>query len=515
VKKKALLLILLTIFISLGAQTTSTDDDTTQAAEKTAAKPRVGRALFQLGVTLAVSTRNYWRKYTKFIEDWQFELNWKDQRRKIFTSEGLRLDSNLFSLNWTHAWAGGLYYNWGRTNRFNVFSSFLFSAGSSLYWEYIAEWREISSINDHVFTALGGLAIGEPLYQIGNHFRSRPGLLNRIATLLVNPNMGINDVWDGKSRSARVPTSDWNDFRFLLGYKNGPVSPATGDSSHASLDLDLRLVTLPGYGAPGRASGYARQPIDNGYRWTFSFNRHGLEEMSGSTRTVLGGWWRRHLRQDGSGGLRGSECWLGPAMGWELFQKKAIVPYDGDDLGKTDPWQERERPTRFSDKHSLIHLIGPAGHWAGYANRLSARVDLGAFLDFGMVNSLAYNDYTSLHDPWGVKTTLHNWGYYYSLGYTLAGRCDVRRGPWGVEANITYQRFRSIEGHDRFQSSILDDAPLRDSRLSYHAGLSFALPRSPFFLQFNLQGIDRWGRFHEVNVSHRETRFYYQVGVRF
>jgi hypothetical protein len=31
----------------------------------------------------------------------------------------------------------------------------------------------------------------------------------------------------------------------------------------------------------------------------------------------------------------------------------------------------------------------------------------------------------------------------------------------------------------------------------------------------NLEGIDRWGRFHEVERKIHELRFYYRLGVRF
>jgi len=482
-----------------------------------AAKPRAktGRAFIEMGINWGISAVNYNLKYSKFIEDWQFELSWKDQKRKFFTSEGLRLDSNNLRLNWTHAWSGALYYNWARSNHLSPFVSFLFSSGGSLLWEYFAEWREISSINDHVYTWMGGPAIGEPLFQIADHFRRRPGLASRLAETLVNPPLAINDLLDGRNRPPRVRLQDRNDFRLNFGLKDGPVSPADGSGSHAVLDLDLRLVTLPGYGRPGSGSGYAHLPIDNEYRLFASFNRRMVEELAFSTRCVLAGWWRRDVRADGSGGRRGSEWWLGAVTAWDFFQKKPVAAYDGNDLGMIARWFERERPTRYTDKFSTLHLIGPAFDWTGYAGRFSARVGVDATLDFGMVNSLAYNDYTALHDPWGVKTTLHNWGYYYSLGYTLGGRLDVRRGAVRAEAGARYQRFRSIQGLDRYQDQVLDDSPLCDSRFTFNAGLSLALPRSPLFLSLNLEGIDRWGRFHEVSRKNHELRFFYRLGLSF
>ena len=514
--KTAKILLVLAIFfcgVFLAGQVEATTAEDV-IPEEMVVKPKAGRAFIEMGLNWGISAANYNLKYSKFIEDWQFELTWKDQKRKFFTSEGLRLDSNNLRLNWTHAWSGALYYNWARSNRLSPLVSFLFSSGGSLLWEYIAEWREISSINDHVYTWMGGPAIGEPLFQIADHFRRRRGWASRLAETLVDPPLALNDLLDGRRRLPRVPLQDRNDFRFSLGLKDGPVAPADGSGSHASFDLDLRLVTLAGYGRPGSGSGTARMPIDNEFRISSSFNRRMFEELAISTRCVLAGWWRRDVRAEG-GGMWGSESWLGAVTAWDFFQKKPLVDYDGNDLEMTERWFERERPTRYTDKFSTLHLIGPAFDWTGYAGKLSAQVGVDATLDFGMVNSLAYNDYTSRHDPWGVKTTLHNWGYYYSLGYTFGGRLDIRRDAVRIEAGARYQRFRSIQGLDRYQDQVLDDSPLSDSLFTYHAGLALALPRSPLFLSLNLQGIDRWGRFHEVSCRNHELRFFYKLGVTF
>jgi hypothetical protein len=510
--KNFLFLVIFFIVFGLWAAENKAD---IQSQEEVKPAPKVGRAFLEMGLNLTVSAVNYWFKYSKFIEDWQFTLTWKDQKRKFFTSEGLRLDSNNLRLNWTHAWSGALYYNWARSNRLSSFASFLFSSGGSLIWEYVAEWREISSINDHVFTWAGGPAIGEPLFQIADHFRSRPGLVNRIACLLLNPPMAINDLLDGKNRVPRLSTRDWSDFRFSLGGKQGPASPADNASGHAVLDLDLRLVTLPGYGRPGSGSGYSQQPIDNEFRISLSFNGRLFEESSARTSCVLGGWWWKEVRADESGALHGAESWLGWVTAWSIFQKKTIAPYDGDELGMTDPWFAREQPTRYTDKLSSIHIIGPAFNLTRYSGRLTVRLDLEATVDFSMINALAYNRYSADHNVWGVKTTLHNWGYYYAFGYNLIGRLDLRCGMVRASAGINFQRFSSIQGLDRFQDDLTDDSRLADSRLIYSTGLTAQLPRTPLFLSLNVETINRWGRFHEVSVSNREVRFFYQLGISF
>jgi hypothetical protein len=60
------------------------------------------------------------------------------------------------------------------------------------------------------------------------------------------------------------------------------------------------------------------------------------------------------------------------------------------------------------------------------------------FLDLELVNVLAYNRFTEKYDNRGVKTTLLNWGYYYTLGTTLASDqvADWRR--WRLREYIGF-----------------------------------------------------------------------------
>jgi hypothetical protein len=479
-------------------------------------RQKTGIALLETGINIAISAANYWHKYTSFLEDWQFTLSWKDQKRKFFTSEGLRLDSNNFRLNWTHGGAGAIYYNWGRTNGLSVAESTLISLGGSLFWEYFAEWREISSINDHIFTSFGGIDLGETLFQFSNHFRRRPGIANRLGEILFNPLLAFNDMVVGSWPEPRVPLADWHDFRLLLGGRHGgiPMDPEPG-TGETALGLSMRLVLAPGYGLAGSGRGHSRGIVDSELLFNISTGSRGVEEFSAATRTVLFGWWWQRVHEDAHGGLHGRYLWLGLVSAWDVFQKRPIVPYDGNDLGQTGQWFPLPQPTQFTDKGSTVHLFGPALTLTQYAGAFTGRLDLQATFDFGMINSLAYNAYSAGHDVWGVKSTLHNWGYYYALGYSLEARLHGALGLLQAWGGVKYQHCDSIEGLDRFQSSILDDGHLRDTRLTAQGGLAFRLPRTPLSISARLEGIERRGSFHEVSRRTVETRFYYQLGISF
>ncbi|MCX6545237.1 MAG: DUF3943 domain-containing protein [Acidobacteria bacterium] len=492
-------------------------DKDSQAEPPTGQRRRAntGRAMLEMGGFLSYSASNYWRKYASFIEDWQFKLTWRDQTRKWFTSEGLRLDSNNFRLNWTHGAAGALYYSFARSNGFGPGGSFLFAAGGSLLWEYGAEWREISSINDHVYTAIGSVPIAESLFQVSNHFRNRHGLANRLGELATNPLVAINDLLDGKGRPPRVATDQWHDFRLSTGGLRGAPLADSDAATQNVLSLDLRTVTLPGYGKAGTGSGRTDGTIDSGFHFDAKALGLNVEEFSISARTTLLGWWWRDIRQDGQGLRHGHDLWLGAQVAWDMVQKIPVAPYDGHDLGMKDKWLPREQPTRFTDKLSSVHFPGPTVSLTTYAGRLRTRIDLGAALNFSMVNSLPFNQYSATHSTWGSKTTLHNWGYYYALGTTLIGHAEAEMGVWRATADADYRRFASIQGLDRYQGDITDDSRLTDSRLVSAASVSVRIPRTPVFGMLKVEGIDRRGRFHEIAAHTHEARFSYEIGVCF
>lgn len=493
----------------------SNPDNQPEPAVRQPRRPHTGRALLQAGNFISLSAVNYWLKYASFIEDWQFKLTWRDQTQKWFSSEGLRLDSNNMRLNWTHGAAGALYYSFARSNGLGTGGSFLFATGGSVLWEYGVEWREISSINDHIYTAVGGVAIGEPLFQIGSYFRNRHGLANRIATLLTNPLVAINDQLDGKNRPPRVPTDEWHDFRLSTGGLRGVPLADSDAATQNVLNLDLRVVTLPNYGEAGTGSGRFGGTIDSGFHLDVNVLGGQVEEFTISTRATLFGRWWKDVRQDEQGLRHGHDLWLGALMAWDIFQKKPIAPYDGHDLGMKDKWLAREQPTRYTDKVSSVHFPGLAMSLTTYAGRLRTRIDMGAALNFSMVNSLPFNQYSATHDTWGVKTTLHNWGYYYGLGTTLAGRAEAEIGAWRATAGFDYRRFASIQGLDRYQHDVTDDGRLTDSRLVSSASLTAHFPRAPVFATVKVEGIDRRGWFHESAAHMHETRFSYEIGVCF
>jgi hypothetical protein len=475
---------------------------------------------------LTASTIDYWRTYADFREDWQFDLSWKSQRRRFFTRESPKLDSNSFWYNWSHAGAGGGYYSLARSNGLTSGASFLFSLGESLLWEVVCEWREVISINDIIFTSFGGPAIGEPLYQVGSYFSHRRGFLNGLAAFLTNPFLAVNNWFDRREGRAvnSAPDAAWHRFVLFAGLKTGSTSPAGRKYHNFDVGLEMETNTVPGFGEAGSFSRYLPDTLSSHIFLDFNCSPAGLEEYDIRTQAELFGFGWQSGGRAGDGSPRGVSGSLGLGCGFEVWRKRPVAWYDsnahtleGGDTLTSDARYIRPTPTQFTDKLSVINLAGPVLKLSRFGPGLEVSWTSEAYGDFGLINALAYNRYTENHDVEGVKSTLLNWGYYYALGWTLATDLEADWQRWRLRAALIYDRFGSIQGEDRFQflGVVTDDFPLRDWRRVWRASLGYVLPHTPIELSLAAEGIGRRGRILEVSDRYDETRVYYRLSVVF
>jgi hypothetical protein len=498
-------------------------------------RPRrhTGRALIESAVLITASTIDYWRTYADFEEDWQFALTWKDQKRRFFTAESPKFDSNAFWFNWSHALSGAAYYNLARTNGLNSRASFLFSFGMSALWEAVCEWREIISTNDMIFTSFGGPAVGEPLFQVGSYFSRRRGILNRLAGIIFNPFLAANNWFDRKAGPAADSGRDaaWHRFSLFAGLKSCTVSPAGTTAVPASVDrqrefnlgLEMETATVPGYGRAGAFRGWLAETLSSCVFFDLSFSPDGMEEFNVRTQAVLFGYGWQSIREAPDGSLRGHSASVGLGTAFEVYRKRPVAWYDssaeipGGGPALSDARFVRPTPTRFTDKTSAISPLGGVLTFAFFGPRLHARWRTEIYGDFAMVNALAYNRFTESHDTGGVKSTLLNWGYYYALGMTLASDLTVDWRRWRLQGGACFQLYDSVQGQDRYQflGVVTDDSKIRDTRLVRHFRLGYRLRRTPVELGLAVEGIGRRGRLLDIREHYRETRFYYQLRLVF
>ncbi len=484
-----------------------------------------GRALLESAIFITGSTLYYWSNYYEFKEDWQFKLTWHDQRRRFFSAESPKMDSNSFWLNWSHAFPGALYYLFGRSNGLSSQTSFLFSMGLSTFWECISEWREVISINDMVFTSFAGPALGEPLFQISSHFSHQQGFFNQFASFLFNPVLTLNNWLDRKEgRAANSgPAPAWHHFCLSVGARAGSVSPNGSLYRRFNLGLDMETNNNYGIGGSRKLGGFQMETISTRIHADFNFSSTGLEEFNIRSRAVLLGvrWKSGQDGQDKADSFRSGS--LGFACAFDVFKKRPVAWYDSNqelvegeaDISDGRFW--RPVPTQFTDKLAAISPLGAVLDLSSFGKNLSVRWTAAAFGDFAAVNALAYNRYTASHDPSGVKSTLLNWGYYYALGLTLASDVTTEWRRWRLQGVLSFDWFGSIQGQDRFQfmGVVSDDFQIRDSRLVWRLTLGYCIPKTPIMVEVTADGIVRRGRILDITDRYRENRVSYRLSCLF
>ncbi|WP_224240164.1 DUF3943 domain-containing protein [Hyalangium gracile] len=121
---------------------------------------------------------------------------------------GFIWDTDEFGTNqFAHPYHGGLYYNAARDNGFGYVGASLFTLLGSLQWELLAETQR-PSFNDLINTSLGGIAVGEVLYQLsGLALDERATGLERfrreLSAATLSPARGLNRLVRGAAWRTR------------------------------------------------------------------------------------------------------------------------------------------------------------------------------------------------------------------------------------------------------------------------------------------------------------------------
>lgn len=122
------------------------------------------------------------------------------------------VDEDNFFLNYVmHPYFGGVYYMTARSNGFNIFESFTYSAlMSTFFWEYgIEAFAEIPSVQDLIVTPVLGSVVGEGFfYAKKTILKNNSKILNsrflgKTSLYLMDP---LNSILDGFGYKQKVKT---------------------------------------------------------------------------------------------------------------------------------------------------------------------------------------------------------------------------------------------------------------------------------------------------------------------
>ncbi len=480
--------------------------------ENAVSEKHLSRAMLEYFALMGYSQTKYWLTYGRWIEDWHYELSWKDQSRRFFSLEAWKFDSNNFILNWTHGLAGALYYNFARTNHLSKWESMLFGIASSFYWEYIAEWRNVISINDNIMTSLGGFPLGEAWYQLGMFLGATYGESNLLTFL--NPILKLNR-WIDRKNDIDPPSytpPGWHEIRFFLGARD--LRNGGGEWSRTQIQggVHAQLIMPPEYGNAGSFKRRTGKTLFSEIYADISGNDFRYREFNLSTRIVYLG----YFEQDIDSHERGYSYIVGLGSAFSVYKKRPVAFYDGGNVKVKRGFDLRlDEPRNFRDKLAALHFVGPVFDYTAFSSPWKVRLGMDAFLDFGLVNAFALNEYSESHEIQGGKTTLLYYGYYQALGASLSSRLTVNCRNLEMKSLVRYQFYDSIEGADRFQEELTNDFSITDSRLRYLLSLGYFVPLLSMEILLSYEGIDRRGAIRDVRTQEFEERVFMGLNYKF
>ncbi len=429
-----------------------------------------------LGV-IGVGAVWYWVNVDFQKEDWELRWDWESWKSKLFSIDTWRFDTNEFYTNAVrHPFAGVLNYQIGRTNGLGMLGSTLLNFVAATSWEYLVEFKEYPSINDIIVNTSAGLAIGEPLFQIGRFGRGHGGsYANRTLASSVDPFDWLHSWVVGASQSS--PDRAW----YRLGFSAGVGSMRIDHESRneGEVALDLELVTQPYYGRAGTYNGWTEAGAWN--RVTADVH---LDDPAGDaglapgifvrTQTSIFGHYSQDVHQDGDG-LHGSSRFFGLATAF-LYDRRRL---NGE-------W----------DRLGVSHLAGPRLELVLYGAGMALTWELAAYADFAMIHAYAFDE--PFHAKELLTSTLIAQGYYYGGGATVTNRLRLDSYHASVELELRGHQYWSIDGFDRHASpdNIHD---VFDQRLYGELQLEVRPGASPFAIGASVEGALRRGTWQSLD----------------
>jgi len=447
-------------------------------------KKNLKRAIIENLMLYAYSFPSYWIRHNIMKEDWEFKFTWEDQKRRIFELEGVRFDSNTFQFNWTHSLSGTIYYNFARVNNLNILESFAFSTTISLLWEVFNEFREVVSVNDNIFTPIGGMIIGEGLYNLGIYnYSNHKGLKQKIFTFLTNPVIFLNDVLSRKNKPLKKKNFSPQfslSFSQLLNTKREYNNPFFRFDFNSSL-FNIKHV----YDKKHEINQFFKGTLFSNFNINLILSFDKIEEYAFDTKFIFSGKIKKRLYSS----KRGHILFYGFSSSYDFFKEM----------------YEINNP----DKYAVVNIIGYDFNYLSFKNNLKFYFGLSSYIHFSLINSIGFREYKEDNPIIGTKTTLMQHNYYYAWGPSIYFYSGLKINKISILTKIKYLYFSSIEGLDRFEKYLLNDFHTNDSRLISNIKLGY--DNNTFGLYLNFENIHRYSRIKDFIKKEDIFRIYTQI----
>ena len=380
-------------------------------------------ALILGGAVIAIPTIYYWSTQKSQSVDWTLQWDKNSWKRKLLTFDAVRFDTNQFHVNAVrHPGIGILQYQIGRSNGIGMLGSTVLAAGLGAYWEYFVEYREDPSLNDLLMNAIGGISIGEPLYQIGQSWRGgNMSFADRVRSSAFSPFDVVHDLLHeqpGWGRPRYAQRSGFGIGILATRFDNAQIR------HELRLRGDIDVVNHGNFSRPGPRSADIRPGA-----WSRVAGEMRFGDLDGSTsrvetsfrsQTTIAG----HYSQDAEG--HGILVAVGTGFTY-------------DRMRLAEEW----------DRVAIGHLAGPQIQFSLRRPGLAVRFDAAAYADFAQIQAHVFG----VHDPFPAQPVLFNTlqaqGYYNAWGGSLTSRLRIDSGGWSFDFEAQHHQLYEINGRDR------------------------------------------------------------------
>jgi hypothetical protein len=437
----------------------------------------------------------------RLLPGFKVPYSWPVFRKKLL-GEGLELDVNGLNTNFVgHPVGGSMYYTMARSNRLSIAESAAFAIAGSVLWELFGEIDEFISINDMIVTPLAGVAIAEPLLQLGAFFdRSSPALHNRILGALFAPIKALNDALDGYEL-ARASVFDEHEFpvdeyhRFDLRTGAAATSQdAVAGGPHGARSFEYRLslasylVRLPGYDGAGRHELWFADGNVSNIELDAGVDGAGLIDLEVRTFVGMAGYYTRRAHAADGGGIRGH----GTLLVWTVGYEYALHDYDRDRVWPRD---------RLSSVQPLGLMLEHRLAWDPL--RVVMHVEGG--LDFGGQRPYALPAYARRSDALVLPPLIADNRYCFVRGAHVLAAVSMTLALLELTGSVRYGGYEGI------------DMPvaIRDEMLALKARASVALGHSPARVSLLLVRRARRGSVGPAQAARADTMAGLELGARY
>ena len=444
-----------------------------------------GRTFIELTILFGCEEAWYWSNIDFNRADWQLGWDRESWRKKLITGDGVRFDSNSMGVNIvSHPFIGAATYEIARANRLNPLESFLMSATLSTLWEYLAEFRELVSINDLILTPFAGSVIGEVFSQLGSYLEEEDdSVLNAIFSGLLNPVRPFHKLitLDPKGRSelsAALKARGFSSRRFHefnvlvssgISHHRTAGSQAVNENQFVgAIDLRTRIVTIPTYNRDGKVAKWLHDGNFTDMKLKIQAESNGAIDIEAFFKAAFMGYYQQNTvaqtaENQSTQSLTGYTFFIGLSSAFDLGAYGWKSATAGETKGDLAPY-------------GIAHLLGPTLDLNLFYKGLHVHAVFDFYGDFAAIRSMSAIDFINHAGVYGLDSTLQYFDYYFGMGLTFdsAIKIDYANLSAGVECKFT--SITSLEGKDRYQEWVSRETSNKDSFLKMRAWLGYTFP---------------------------------------